>query len=227
MSSMSSMSKMGGIIIRDMRTALRSGGTWLMGLVFFAVFLSLSAIALGGEFKTLRPLAPGLIWLAVVFSLLFSFEHLFSDDIRDGSLEHIKLSGMSMHAYVLAKICAHWLLAILPLLLALPLAGLMLGLSGSLLTGLLVSLVIASPALVCYGAFAGACLVGFRGGGFLLVVLTIPLLVPVLIFALGGVISYPEAGVLAMEFQALAGIGLIAMAVGIPAAAAALHSGME
>ncbi|PHS40019.1 MAG: heme exporter protein CcmB [Robiginitomaculum sp.] len=217
----------GGVIIRDIRIAVRSGGAWLMGLVFFAVFLSLTAIALGGDFKTLRPLAPALIWLAVVFSLLFSFEHLFADDVRDSSLEHIKLSGMSMSAYVLAKICAHWLLCILPLILALPLAGLMLGLPEALLMGLFVSLVIASPALVCYGAFAGACLVGFRAGGFLLVVLTIPLLVPVLIFALGGVISYPEAGVLAPEFKALAGISLIATAVGIPAAAAALNTVME
>jgi len=204
--------------------AMRSGGAWLMGLVFFAVFLSLSAIALGGEFKTLRPLAPALIWLAVVFSLLFSFEHLFSDDANDGSLEHIKLSGMPMHTYVVAKICAHWLLSILPLILALPLAGLMFDLPVSLLGGLFLSIILASPALVCYGAFSGACLVGFKGGGFLLVLLTIPLVVPVLIFALGGVISYGDAGLFASEFQALLGISLIAAAIGIPATAAALNT---
>jgi len=198
-----------------------------MGLVFFAVFLSLSAIALGGEFKTLRPLASALIWLAMVFSLLFSFEHLFNDDANDGSLEHIKLSGMPMSGYVLAKVCAHWLLSILPLILALPMAALLFDLQPPILIGLFMSMVIASPALVCYGAFSGACLVGFKGGGFLLVLLTIPLVIPVLIFAVSGATSYSGAGLFALEFQALAGISLIAAAIGIPATAAALNVTLE
>jgi len=221
------MSRFLGLVFRDIQIALRSGGAWLMGLVFFAVFLSLSAIALGGEFTVLRPLAPALIWLAMVFSLLFSFEHLFTDDARDGSLEHIKLSGMSMTAYVLAKVCAHWLLSILPLIIALPMAALLFDLQTPTLIGLFVSMMVASPALVCYGAFSGACLVGFKGGGFLLVLLTIPLVIPVLIFAVSGATSYSEVGLFALEFQALAGISLIASAIGIPAAAAALNVIME
>ena len=221
------MNRLRGLILRDIRIALRSGGAWLMGLVFFTVFLSLSAISLGGEFQTLRPLAPALIWLAMVFSLLFSFEHLFSGDASDGSLEHIKLSGISMNIYVLAKVCAHWLLSILPLILALPLAALLFDLQASILIGLFVSMLVASPALVCYGAFSGACLVGFKGGGFLLVLLTIPLVIPVLIFAVSGASSYSNAGLFTLEFQALAGISLIATAIGIPAAAAALNVVME
>ena len=221
------MYRVSGLILRDIRIALRSGGVWLMGLVFFAVFLSMSAIALGGEFKTLRPLAPAMIWLAMVFSLLFSFEHLFLDDVSDGSLEHIKLSGMSMNTYVIAKICAHWLLSILPLILALPMAALLFNLPISILTGLFVSMVIASPALVCYGAFSGACLVGFKAGGFLLVLLTIPLIIPVLVFAVSGATSFQDTGLFALEFQAMAGISLIAAAIAIPAAAAALNVMME
>jgi heme exporter protein B len=216
-----------GLILRDIRIALRSGGAWLMGLVFFAVFLSLSAISLGGEFKTLRPLAPALIWLAMVFSLLFSFEHLFSGDAEDGSLEHIKLSGMTMIGYVLAKVTAHWLLSILPLILALPIAALLFDLQTPILIGLFASMIFASPALICYGAFSGACLVGFKGGGFLLVLLTIPLVIPVLIFAVSGATSFSNAGLLALEFQALIGISLIASAIGIPATAAALNAILE
>jgi len=221
------MGRLHSMILRDIHIAFRSGGAWLMGLVFFAVFLSLAAIALGGEFKTLRPLAPALIWLATVFSLLFSFEHLFSGDASDGSLEHVKLSGMSITAYVFAKVCAHWLLSILPLILALPIAALLFDLQTPILIGLFMSMIIASPALVCYGAFSGACLVGFKGGGFLLVLLTIPLIIPVLIFAVSAVNSYSDAGLFALEFQALAGISLIATAIGIPAAAAALNVMME
>ncbi len=215
------------LVLRDIRLALRSGGAWLLGLVFFAVFISLAAIALGGDFKTLRPLAPALIWLALVFSLLFSFEQVFSDDVKDGSLEHIKLSGTPLSTYVSAKMIAHWLLSVLPLLVALPLAGFMFDIDMPLIGALALSILLASPALIAYGAFSAGCLVGFRAGGFLLVLLTIPLLVPVLIFAVDGAIQFAGDGQFGAGFQALAGISLIATAIGIPATAAALNTGME
>ena len=222
-----SMHAIKAVIIRDTRIALRSGGAWLMGLMFFAVFLSLAAIALGGNFDTLRPLGPALVWLSLVFSLLFSFEHLFKEDALDGNLEKIKLSHLSLLGYVLAKVCAHWLLSVLPLLLALPLAGLLFDLPSTTVIGLFFSMLIASPALVCYGAFSGACLVSFKGGGFLLVLLTIPLVIPVLIFAIGGALAYSSHGLFTLEFRALTGISIIASAIAIPAAAAALNVIME
>ena len=221
------MNNVGAIIKRDLRLALRSGGTWLYGLVFFCVFLALCAIALGGDFSTIRPLAPALIWLSLILSLLLSFEQLFQSDADDGSLAHIKLSGMALSGYVLAKCVVHWILTILPLLLALPLAALLFDLPMPITAGLFFSILIASPALICYGAFSGACLVGYKGGGVLLVLLTVPLLMPILIFGVDGVIHYAQIGVRAVELQALAGISLIASAIGISAAAAALNVMME
>ncbi len=215
------------LIIRDLKLAIRAGASWLMGLIFFCIFLALSAIALGGEFKTLRPLAPALIWLAMIFSLLFSFEHMFADDVKDGTLEQYRLSAQPLGLYVIAKMISHWILAVLPLLLAIPLAGLFFNLKASTLEGIAWSLLISSPALIAYGSFAGACLTGLRGGGFLLVLLTIPLLLPVLIFALGGAISFVDTGLATAPFKALAGISLIALAIGIPASAAALKTNME
>ncbi len=221
------MNSMAALIKRDLRLALRSGGTWLHGLVFFCVFLALCAVALGGDFSTIRPLAPALIWLSLILSLLLSFEQLFQTDADDGSLAHIKLSGMALSSYVLAKCVVHWVLTILPLLLALPLAALLFDLPIPITAGLFFSILIASPALVCYGAFSGACLVGYKGGGVLLVLLTVPLLMPILIFGVDGVINYAIIGMKAVELQALAGISLIASAIGIPAAAAALNVMME
>lgn len=221
------MQALSGIIIRDLRLAYRSGGAWLHGLIFFCVFLALCAIALGGDFAVLRPLAPALIWLSLILSLLLSFENLFRTDAEDGSLEHIKLSGVSLFTYALAKCCVHWVLTILPLLLALPLASLLFNLPLSISAGLFFAILIASPALIAYGAFSGACLVGYKGGGTLLVLLTVPVIIPILIFGISGAEHYAVSGLMAIEFQALAGISLIASAIGIPASAAALNVLME
>lgn len=215
------------ILKRDMTIAIRSGGTWLYGLVFFALFLAMCAIGLGGEFNTLRPLAPALIWLALVLSLLLSFDRLFQTDHEDGSLSHFMLSGISFQTYVLAKCCAHWVLSVLPLLLCLPIAALFFDLTISTCAGLFFSVAIASPALICYGAFSSACLVGYKGGGTLLILLSVPILLPLLIFGVSAAIHYEEFGLSATEFQALAGISLIALATSIPATAAALKTTME
>ncbi|PHR93332.1 MAG: hypothetical protein COA69_05175 [Robiginitomaculum sp.] len=215
------------LIKRDLLIALRSGGTWLYGLVFFCLFLTLCAIGLGGDPNVLRPLAPALVWLSLILSLLLSFERLFQADAEDGNLMHLKLSGMSFKTYILAKCCVHWLLSVLPLLLSLPIAALFFDLSQGISLGLFFSILIASPALICYGAFSSACLVGYKGGGVLLVLLSVPILFPILIFGISGSIHYVDAGLGALEFQALAGISLIALAVGIPASAAALNVTME
>lgn len=215
------------ILRRDLTIALRSGGTWLYGLVFFTLFLAMCAIGLGGNFDTLRPLAPALIWLALVLSLLLSFDRLFQIDSEDGALDHLKLAGVSFKTYVVAKCCAHWILTVLPLLLSLPIAALFFDLPLAICAGLFFSVLIASPALICYGAFSSACLVGYKGGGVLMILLSVPILLPLLIFGVSAAIRYEELGLGATEFQALAGISLIALAVGIPATAAALKATME
>ena len=84
----------------------------------------------------------------------------------------------------------------------------------------------AAPALTIYGVLASAILAG-RRGGFLIVLITTPFLIPLLVFGLGIVEAYLNNGFAALEFHALAGLSLIAIAIGIPAAAAALNANLE
>jgi len=81
--------------------------------------------------------------------------------------------------------------------------------------GTILSVIAAAPAIAVYGVFSAAILSGRRGGGFLIVLITAPFLIPLLIFGLGAVDSYASAGLAAVEFRALIGLSLIAIAVGI------------
>ncbi len=215
------------LIKRDLTLAWRSGGTWILSLVFFGLFLALSAISFGGDFQILRPLAPSLIWLALILSLMLSFEHIFHTDAEDDTLSHLKLSGTPLSYYVVAKCCVHWILSVLPLLVSLPAAALLFNLDTQTTAGLFFSILIASPALICYGAFSGACLVSYKGGGVLLVILSAPILLPLLIFGVSAAIRYGQLGLGAPEFQALAGLSLLSLAIGIPASAVALNITLE
>ena len=214
------------IVKRDLNIAMRSGGAWLYGLFFFAVFIALTAIAMGGTLNAMRPFAPALIWLAVIFSAMLSFPTIFQEDYLDGNLAQLKLSGLSLIKVSIAKTISFALLSIAPLLLATPLAALLFDMALDVTIATVLSLVIATPALTIYGVLSSAILAS-RRGGFLIILITSPFLIPLLIFGLGSVEAYPLNGFSALEFRALSGLSLIAIAVGIPAASAALTANLE
>lgn len=217
----------GSIIKRDFTLALRSGGAWLFGLFFYAVFIALSAIALGGSLTVMRPFAPALIWLAVIFSAMLSFPAIFQEDYQDGNLAQLKTSGVSLIYLASAKAMSFALLSIFPLLLATPFAALVFDMPLQTISATFMSLILAAPALAIYGVLSSAILAGRRGGGFLIVLITTPFLIPLLIFGLEAIDGYTKSGLMALEFRVLIGLSLIAIAIGIPAAAAALNANLE
>lgn len=217
----------GTILKRELKLALRSGGTWLYGVFFFAVFVALSAIALGGSLNVMRPFAPALIWLAVIFSAMLSFPAIFQKDYEDGNLGQLKISGNGMIDLCIAKALSFALLSILPLMIATPLAAILFDIPARTIMATLLSIGCAAPALAIYGVLSSAILAGRQSGGFLIVLITTPFLIPLLIFGLEAVQSYPDDGLLAVEFRVLIGLSLIAASVGLPAAAAALKANLE
>jgi len=210
------------ILKRDLIRAARSGGSWAYGLVFMAIFLALSAVALDGKMSVLRQLGVPLIWLAVTFASLISVDRVYSDDLRDGTSGQLWLSGMSYMWQAVAGLISFAVIYILPLILTAPLWSLLFDLSSSIVIGLMAALFCGLPGLSAFIALAGA-LTGLRGkGGFLAIFISAPLLVPLLIFGVAASQNYVNAGLAAVEFRALIGLSLLALALSIPAIAAAL-----
>ena len=215
------------MIKRDLTLAMRSGGTWLYGLFFFAVFIALSAIALGGSLNLMRPFAPALIWLAVIFSAMLSFPAIFQSDFEDGNLAQFKLSNQSLLSLCMAKAISFAALSILPLILATPLAALVFDMPLQSVAATIISLCLAAPALAIYGVLSSAILAGRQGGGFLIVLITTPFLIPLLIFGIEAIDGYAQSALAAPELRVLIGLSLISIAVGLPAASAALKAQLE
>ena len=199
------------LLHRELRLALRdASGVWL-SVAFMALFILLCALATDGGAPAL---GPGLLWLGATLSALLGLERLYQPDQRNGTLAQLHLAGVGGTAIATAKGLAFALTALLPLLLVTPLAALLLGMSGDQIAGTVVSLLVGLPALAAYASFTAALLCSQRGGGVLGVVLTAPLLLPVLIFGVDAAQAWPVAGPAAVEFRILAGLSLIAVAVG-------------
>lgn len=206
------------LLTRDVRLAWRQAGDWLTPLGFFLLVVMLFALAITPEPARLALMAPGVIWVAALLAMLLSLDGMFRQDLEDGSLEQLLVAPAPLPLLVLAKVAAHWLQTGFCLVLLSPVAAMMLFLDGRTLSVLMATLLLGTPVLSLIGAIAAALTVALRRGGVLVPLITLPLMVPVIVFATGAVqaasIGLPVAGYLALlaAFLVLA-ITLIPFAV--------------
>jgi heme exporter protein B len=175
------------VLRRDLLLAYRRRADVLTTLFFFVIVVSLFPLGVGPELKTLRLIAPGVVWVAALLASMLSLGRLFSSDYQDGTLEQMALSPQPLWLIVLGKIVAHWMVSGLPLALMAPVLGLQFDLPADALGILILSLLLGTPILSMIGAIGAALTLGLRSGGVLLSLLVLPLYIPVLIFGAGAV----------------------------------------
>lgn len=166
---------------RDLLLATRNKTDVAKPLIFFLLVSALVPLAIAPDAPRLAQLAPGIIWIFAVLATLLSVERLFSDDLRDGSLEQMLMSPNLMIMPILGKIAAHWLMIGLPLTLLSPVIAIWFSLSAKAVIPMMFSLALGTAVLSLIGA-VGAALILPRQGGVLLALLVMPLYMPVLIF---------------------------------------------
>jgi heme exporter protein B len=222
------MTPLGALLVRDMRLAVRVGGGALIGVLFFLVVVTLVPFAIGPDLALLKRIGPAVLWLAALLANLLALDRLFAADHEDGSLDLLLMSKAPLELVVAIKGAAHWLTTGLPLVIAAPLIGLLLNLDGPAQGGLVLTLLVGTPALTFIGLIGAAISVALRRGGLLLAVLVLPLTVPVLIFGVGAanaaIVGPTPFGT---PLTVLAALTLASLVVGPFAAAAALRQEIE
>lgn len=209
------------VAAKDLRVEARSRVLLNQVLPFSGVVMVLFAFALDKASSDVpRQVAPGLTWMATVFSLLVMVQRVFAVEREDGALDALRVAGVSPAGMFLGKALAlaAQLVALLVVLLAL--AGVLFGSSfhGAASVGLLVVTVVAAVgALAGVGTLYGGLAAGAKGRDTLLPLLMLPVVVPVLIGA-------------TRSTEAAFGVGGIGMAegwawVGLTTAFAALAVG--
>ncbi len=212
-----------GILKRDLLLSARIGAGAELGIVFFLILIALVPFALGPDQKILSRLAPALLWIAALLSMLLGLDRLLQADEEDGLVDQMILSGHPLEMILLAKALAHWLVTGLPLAVLAPLLGLMLAISPDAMLPLSLALLVGTPALTSIGMIGAALTVTLRRGGLLLSVLVLPLTVPTLIFGVATVREAAEGRAFSTPLALLAATTLIALVISPIAAAAALR----
>ena len=177
------MSPFLAVIARDLRLARRQGTDIAMTLAFFVVVVALFPLGLGPTPELLARIAPAVLWVTALLAAMLSFDRLFQQDSEDGGLEQLALSGLPLSLLALAKAVAHWLTTGLPMLVLAPLLAVSLNLASDAYWTLVATLALGTPVVSLFGTVGAALVVGARRAGVLVALIVLPLLIPVLIFA--------------------------------------------
>ena len=151
---------------------------------FAAIVMVLFAFALDNE-GILQRVAPGLVWLATLFSMLVVIQRSFAVESADGALDALRVAGVNPSAIFAGKSLALMVqLFALELLLlgtAVVLYGVEMSLAG--FGVVMLTLLAATVGLACVGTLYGGLAAGARGRETLLPLLLLPVVAPVLIGA--------------------------------------------
>lgn len=190
---------------------------------FAGIVMVMFAFALDNE-GILQRVAPGLVWLATLFSMLIVIQRSFAVESADGALDALRVAGVDPAAIFVGKSLALmvqlFVLEAFLIATAVILYGVEMSLAG--LTEAFVTMVAATVGLACVGTLYGGLAAGARGRETLLPLLLLPVVAPVLIgatrateaaFESGGTAvseGWPWVGLLAVFAMIFAAVGTVA-----------------
>lgn len=154
-------------------------------IYIYSYFVSIFVLApFAGSYdpSRLQSLAAIVVWIALASAIAMGAAGLFQRDQEQGRLEYYQLLPTSMEAVVLAKWLGFFLFISTPLLAAIPLAGLLYGLTGAQMLHYAVGLLTGALALTLISTTVAALTNGLAKAGAVLSLIVLPLSIPVLIF---------------------------------------------
>lgn len=172
------------IATKDLRIELRSKVMTNQVLPFAGIVMVLFAFALDSD-GILQRVAPGLVWLALLFSSIIIVQRSFAVEAADDALDALKVAGLSPAAVFLGKAVALMaqLLVFEVVLIVLALILYQVNISWAGFVLLVTLSIFATAGLAAMGALYGGLSTAGKGRETLLPLLLLPAVAPVLIGA--------------------------------------------
>lgn len=172
------------VAAKDLRVEWRSRVVTNQVLPFAALVMVMFAFALDND-QVLTRVAPGLVWLATMFSLIVIVQRAFAVETADGALDALQVAGVRPGGIFLGKAMA--LAAQLAVLEAMLLVAAVVLYKTEIVAGgillLVTTYVAATIGLAFVGTLYGGLAAGAKGRETLLPLLMLPVVAPVLIGA--------------------------------------------
>ncbi len=205
------LTQVSALVAKDLRLESRRRETLVGVLVFVLLVLALFAFALDLERERARQLAPGLLWITLLFAGLLALGRTFAAEREQGTLEGLLLAPLDRSAIYLAKVVATVAFMGLVEVVALPVfAGVF---DAPLLApGVLFTVALGTLGFAAAGTLCAALAAQTRARDVLLPLVLLPLLAPLLIAAAratGDVLAGAPTPTSAPWWELLAGLGAL------------------
>ncbi len=208
------------LLRRDLARLFSGGrGGALLPVLFFLAVAMLYPFAVGPDGPLLAKTGGGVLWVAALLAAILPLDRLIEPDLELGMFDQWALRGISEEGVVAVRVLAHWLSFGPPLMLAAVPASALVGIDGGKLATVEWGLLAGTPGLAALGVLVASITAGLRGGAALGGFLVMLLAVPLLIFGAGSLSTGGEAG-LALT----AAVSLVLLAITPFAGAAAIQS---
>ena len=171
------------ILYRDMCIVLNTGSRVFMPIVYMLLIITFFSISLEGTtVGGYDNILPQIIWLSCLLVCLLNMDSLFKEDYEDGTLDGIVINSEILEISILAKVVAHWMFTIIPLVLVAFFANLLLTSNLGISIILFSSLILGTLTLSLIGSVVASLTLSLKGNGLLLSTIVLPLDIPILIF---------------------------------------------
>ena len=172
------------VIWKDILLEARGRETVSALFVLGVVILLIFNFAIDVEPSNVSRLAPGMLWVAIVFSAMLGLGRAFLIERENGCMTALLLSPIDRGPLFLAKLVVNTLLLLTFEALILPVFSLMFGLDlATFLPGLMVVLALATIGLAAAGTLFALAALGTRARELMLPLIVLPLQMPLLIAA--------------------------------------------
>jgi heme exporter protein B len=166
--------------VAELRGKHATGST----LFFAALVLLLFGFALGPDSRRLAEIAPGLLWLAIVFAGLLAVSRLHLVETEDGALEQLALYPVERRAIYLGKVISGLAAMLVLGLLLLPAMAILYSVDIRAALGpLVLTVVLGSIGMAAVGTFYAGVTVRMRAREVMLPLLMLPIVAPLLLAA--------------------------------------------
>jgi heme exporter protein B len=210
------------LLARELRLALRHAADTAAALAFFVIAGIMFPFALGPSPGILAAIAAGVVWVCALLAALLPLDRQFGADFEDGTLDLLLLSGLPAYGVAFAKMSVHWLTTGLPLFIVAGPLAIMLRMPAERIPLLLITLLPGTALLSLLGGLSAAITLGARRAAVLMPLITLPLMIPVLIFGAAAVTSpHPAAALYLLSAMFVAALPLAPLGAGAALRAAA------
>ena len=179
------LSRVAALVWKDLTTERRSKAAF--GAVAFmgAITLLMFGFALGPDPASLRAAAAGLLWLTVLLSGALAFNRSYQAEVEAGALDALLLYPGARWPIFAGKLLANLVFVLLVEVITLPIAAVLYDLPLERLPRLAGVLLLGTLGFVTLGTYYAAMASRVRAREILLPLLLFPMLVPLLLAAVG------------------------------------------